>query len=359
MKIIKSVEDLVNNIKEFLDSDNKKKKKRIAILYAFNSTGKTRFSNTFSELFESKVLCYNAFVEDLFVWDNENYVIHFDSKSWIANLIDEQGIENDIIENFKITTNSKIEPLFDIKNSSITFKIATGDDSTVSNIKISKGEESIFIWSLFYTILTTLIDNLNENEDDRQTDYFNNIEYVIIDDPVSSLDDTKIITMALKLIDSIYESKNNKLKFIITTHHALFYNILYNSYKINCKCFTLSKNNSGFFLKENNFDSPFGYHLEVIDEIAKAIQDNNIKKYHFNLFRGILEKTANFHGFKKWGDCITSESNKQEFDKLINHYSHDRLSELESGDLPNDDIELFKNTFNNFVFQFFKKEVDD
>ena len=145
-----SIEAVAGKIKENLDSDANKK--QISILYAFNSTGKTRLSTAFTELANNdNVLCYNAFVEDLFKWDNENYILSLDPKSWIVKLIKEQGIEKNIIDNFSKIINSKIEPEFNLSKGEITFNIVSGDDSAKSKIKISKGEESMFIWSIFYT----------------------------------------------------------------------------------------------------------------------------------------------------------------------------------------------------------------
>ena len=193
-----SIEAVAGKIKENLDSDANKK--QISILYAFNSTGKTRLSTAFTELANNdKVLCYNAFVEDLFKWDNENYILTLEPKSWIVKLINEQGIEKNIIDNFSKIINSKIEPEFNLSKGEITFNIVSGDDSAKSKIKISKGEESMFIWSIFYTILETAIDALNTEEDKRTTPAFNNFEYIIVDDPVSSIDDNKIVTMAIEL----------------------------------------------------------------------------------------------------------------------------------------------------------------
>ncbi|MEH8794424.1 AAA family ATPase [Klebsiella quasipneumoniae subsp. similipneumoniae] len=57
------------------------------------------------------------------------------------------------------------------------------------------------------------------------------MEYVFIDDPVSSLDDTHLIELAIDLVKLIKIStytEGNGLKFIITTHNPLFYNVLYN-----------------------------------------------------------------------------------------------------------------------------------
>ncbi len=343
-----SIETVAGKIKENLDSDANKK--QISILYAFNSTGKTRLSTAFTGLAnDDKVLCYNAFVEDLFKWDNENYILTLDPKSWIVELIKEQGIEKNISDNFSKIINSKIEPEFNLSKGEITFNIVSGDDDAKSNIKISKGEESMFIWSIFYTLLETAIEELNITEEgNRSTERFNELEYVIIDDPVSSIDDNRIITMTLELIEIIKGSNNNKLKFLITTHHALFYNILFNSFKKNKEYkYILSKDGTKLKL-ENKDDSPFGYHFLVIDEIQKAIKNNAIQKYHFNLFRGLLEKIANFLGYNEWQDCVLGD-NKQECIKLINLNSHGKLSDLEYKELSNEEKALFQKTFDEFI----------
>jgi hypothetical protein len=36
-------------------------------------------------------------------------------------------------------------------------------------------------------------------------------------------------------------------------------------------------------------------------------QSGEIYTYHFNLLRNVLEKTATFHGFNKFSDCIKVE----------------------------------------------------
>ena len=119
-----SISDVAAQIKEELCANTDKKS--ITLLYAFNATGKTRLSVEFDELNENeegeiKVLSYNAFLEDLFIWDNENYILKFSTNSWIVELVREQGIERDIIDNFKASTNSKIEPSFNFETGEVVF----------------------------------------------------------------------------------------------------------------------------------------------------------------------------------------------------------------------------------------------
>ena len=63
--------------------------------------------------------------------------------------------------------------------------------------------------------------------EDRETDQFDDLEYIFIDDPVSSLDDNHLIELAVNLADLI-KSSESEVKFIVTTHNPLFYNVLFN-----------------------------------------------------------------------------------------------------------------------------------
>ena len=65
-------------------------------------------------------------------------------------------------------------------------------------------------------------------------------------------------------------------------------------------------------------DSPFAYHNLIFNEIYNAIQRNDIQKYHFNLFRALLEKTANFLGYSDYWSALLDESeNKKIFVKQL------------------------------------------
>ena len=76
-------------------------------------------------------------------------------------------------------------------------------------------------------------------ESDRETNQFDNLNYIFIDDPVTSLDDNHLIQMAVDLAEVIRKSES-ELKFIITTHNPIFYNVLYN--EINKKkCYMLER----------------------------------------------------------------------------------------------------------------------
>ena len=73
-------------------------------------------------------------------------------------------------------------------------------------IKISRGEERIFVWCFFLALFEV------EGWADKQSSHF------FIDDPVSSLDDHNIFITAETLFELI-EKYFKKRKIIITTHH--------------------------------------------------------------------------------------------------------------------------------------------
>lgn len=263
--------------------------KKVQLIYAFNGTGKTRLSREFKQLVapkniddqdgaeaessRSKILYYSAFTEDLFYWDND---LDTDAApklkiqpntftGWLITLLQELGEDSNIITNFQRYTSSKATPTFNqeyesnIKDhnnndiivttpaySEVVFQVTKSnptapeasdkitEDDLISvqgqyeKIKISKGEESNFVWSVIYTLLEQVVSTLNETDaTNRITNEFDKLEYVFIDDPVSSLDDNHLIELAVNLADLIKSSKS-ELKFVVTSHNPLFYNVLYN-----------------------------------------------------------------------------------------------------------------------------------
>lgn len=345
--------------------------KKVQLIYAFNGTGKTRLSREFKELIAPKepdteeesrikVLYYNAFTEDLFYWDNDlddDLVrkLKIQPNNFTNWVLRDQGQGPNIITNFQHYTSDKLTPRFnetyttkDNENNDIivdaytevTFSIEGGNDESIENIKISKGEESNLIWCVFHSLLEQVIEVLNVPEpDERETNQFDDLKYIFIDDPVSSLDDTHLIELAVNIAELI-KSSTSDLKFIITTHNPLFYNILFNEfnnadsrygYKVkHCVKRRLEKLNDGTFsIVEQSNDSPFSYHLFLLSELEKAIQSGDIQKYHFNFLRNILEKTSTFLGYVKWRDLLPEETfgaREAYFNRIINLSSHGKFS---------------------------------
>jgi hypothetical protein len=332
--------------------------KKVQLIYAFNGSGKTRLSREFKELIAPKdpdtdeesgvkVLYYNAFTEDLFYWDNDlendtDRKLKIQSNGYTNWVLVEQGQEPNIASHFQRYTNDKLTPSFneqftfkDKANkdvivpaySEVRFSFETGDDSDSEFVKISKGEESCFIWSVFYSLLEQTISVLNVAEEaERETDQFNDLQYVFIDDPVSSLDDSHLIELAVD-IATLIKSSTSELKFIITTHNPLFYNVLFNEFSRvkKTKKWRLEKLVDGTFsLVEQPKDSPFSYHLFLLAELEKVIESGDIQKYHFNFLRNLFEKTSTFLGFNNWEELLPQESRQAYYNRIINLSSHSK-----------------------------------
>ena len=323
--------------------------KKVQLIYAFNGSGKTRLSREFKQLIapgndnggdgdeaaqsRNKILYYNAFTEDLFYWDNDlgqdaESKLKIQPNSFTEWVLKDQGQDRNIIANFQRYANQKLTPHFSEDFAQVTFSLERGDDERSGNLKISKGEESNFIWSIFYTLLDQVITILNVAEPgERETNQFDQLEYVFIDDPVSSLDENHLIELAVNLAQLIISSQSNP-KFIITTHNPLFYNVLYNELN-NKTCYLLERFEDGTFdlvEKQGDSNKSFSYHLYLKQILEKAIADNQVQKYHFTLLRNLYEKTANFLGYPKWSELLPDD--KQAYlNRIIQFTSHSTLSD--------------------------------
>ncbi|MFL0882230.1 AAA family ATPase [Vibrio parahaemolyticus] len=335
--------------------------KKVQLIYAFNGSGKTRLSRTFKEMLaaemneedaadpfglsDKNILYYNAFTEDLFYWDNdleadESRKLKIHPNAFTKWVFEDQGQDQNIIAHFQRLTNIKLTPEFSADFSEVSFSMVAGDDDHLGNLKISKGEESNLIWSVFYSLLEQVIEVLNVPEiDDRETNAFDKLNYVFIDDPVSSLDDNHLIQLAVDLAALIKSSDFTNglgLKFIITTHSPLFYNVLHNELglkKGNKKdgCYLLERFEDGTFnlnVKYGDSNKSFSYHLHLKQLLEQAIEHNQIERYHFMLLRNLYEKTAGFLGYPEWGELLnTVPGNKQAYlNRIIQFTSHSSLS---------------------------------
>lgn len=398
-KVFNTLEDVADE----LISSNKK----VHLIYAFNATGKTRLSTILKDKLNisendeeskvKKILYFNAFTEDLFTWENdlendENRYLRYDKRTYFGYFLENQQQFDQVIITFQKFVGDLIVPIFeDIEEQAVddfgtpiidiigeqriprlerNFKSIrfTLDGETV---KISRGEERIFVWSIFTTLLELIIEELSDPEIDSD---FQNFKYIYIDDPISSLDDNNIIDSAIFLKDVIAKAENTDLKFILSTHQPLFYNVLYNEIRfekrIKRTCFYVMKkeieNNDEvkYILTDVEKDSPFGYHLKVREELRGVVDSGRVEKFHYALFRNLLEKTATFLGYGRWeevllglevaGDEITPE-NIELYAQRIDLFTHNRQSDLEFRELQerekNTLIELFKSFEKKYKFK--------
>lgn len=337
-------------------------KNRVQLIYAFNGVGKTRLSRSFRAQLLAKesaaspevddetdvrspVIYYNAFTEDLFYWDNdlekgEERVLKIQENHFSDWILGEQGQDSNIVKHFQRYTSEKLTPRFDPSFRSVRFSRDGGNEGAIENIKISKGEESCFIWCFFYSLLEQIIESRNEGDVENAEDAY---KYIFIDDPVSSLDENHLIEIACD-IARLIKRDASKLQFIITTHNPLFFNVLVNELRQldqeklkdlkprRMTCRLLSLLEDGTYELKDTSDHPFSYHLCLLQEIEQAIAGGAIQKYHYAFLRNILEKTSVFLGHKEWEDLLPGEDEDTRhayYQRLINLSHHSRSSHEE------------------------------
>jgi hypothetical protein len=340
--------------KQLRDADRK-----VQLIYAFNGAGKTRLSREFKQLVapkvgdsdgeapnqpelpRSRILYYSAFTEDLFYWDNDltqdvQPKLRIQPNSfteWLLALLRDLGQDRNIARYFQHYANDKLTPHFSEDFSEVTFSLERGNEESSGNIKISKAEESNFIWSVFYTLLDQAISTLSVAEpENRETRQFDRLEYVFIDDPVTSLDENHLIELAVNLAGLVKISPSS-MKFVITTHSPLFYNVLHNELDLKKSgkkegCYLLDRAEDGTFdlsVKYGDSNRSFSYHLHLKRSLEQAIASDQVQKYHFTLLRNLYEKTASFLGYPQWSELLPDD--KQTYlNRIIQFTSHSTLS---------------------------------
>jgi len=344
--------------------------KKVQLIYAFNGSGKTRLSREFKELVspkltadaeddeddedrKSKILYYNAFTEDLFYWDNDlegdaERKLKIQPNAYTSWVLKDQGLDQNIISRFQLHTSDKLTPHFNQEYitqdkggneitvkafSEVTFSFERGNEELSEHVKISKGEESVFVWSVFYNLIEQVTGILNIPESSyRETDSYDDLKYVFIDDPVSSLDDNHLIELAVNIAELI-KSSDSDLKFIITTHSPLFYNVLYNELGLGKGgkkegCYLLESLEDGTFdlvVKYGDSNKSFSYHLYLKQTIKTAIETNQVERYHFTLLRNLYEKTASFLGYPRWSELLP-DNKEAYYNRVIQFTNHNTLS---------------------------------
>ncbi len=353
----------------------KLEEKTYILLFAYNGVGKTRLSMRFKDIGVNgdlrDTLYFNAYNEDLFTWDNDhkgntNRYLKIDPTSRFCDKFKHHTVINKI--SYRTRRNLKRYADFTTyispKNNKIIF-IRDEGGRRVKNIKISRGEQHIFIWCLFLAIAELALDG-NEKYAD--------INYIYIDDPISSLDDSNVIAAACDLVDLLKKKNKQQLKkketddtikitkTVISSHHGLFFNVLCNEFEQNdkdkktAKYFLTKYKNPVRAVNENPIkyrlqgidrDEFFPYHVAMMKELEKAIETGELYTYHFNILRSVLEKTAIFFGRKHFSYCIKG-INPNIHKRALGVLSHGNYPFYEPKDMQEGQKELFKEIFDEF-----------
>jgi hypothetical protein len=339
--------------------------KKCVLLYAYNGTGKTRLSMAFKDLGKAgddrgDTLYFNAFTEDLFSWDNDldgdaDRKLKLNRKSQF--LVGLRELEMD----------TRVRPLLQ-RYADFDFTIDAPEEETAEwsvrffrpanpdePIKVSRGEENIFIWCFFLAIAELAIATTDDAEP------YAWVKYLYIDDPISSLDEHNAISVACHIAAVIKDQ--NRLKAIVSTHHTLFFNALYNELGKNPEKLFLGKAMGGGYLVRNTNDTPTFYHVANLTELKKAADSGAIYTHHFNLLRSLMEKAASFHGLPSWKACLQRDAGDPDgivHERLIALLNHGGYSLFEPVEMIDENKAYFRRVLDDFLARFpFNPELFD
>lgn len=330
--------------------------KKCTLIFAHNGTGKTRLSMAFKE--QGKVrdaegavtardtLYFNAFTEDLFSWDNDlahdrDRALRMNTASAFFDGLAELEMENRIRP--LLRRHADFDFQIDYAQGTVLFwreaaKDAAGEDVPVP-IKISRGEENIFIWCLFLAVAQLAIDG---------QEAYDWVKYLYIDDPISSLDENNAIAVAAHLARML--KGQDRLKAVISSHHTLFFNVLCNELGRPWQ-FHLSRGAVDWVLRDTG-QTPRFYHVAMLKELHEAAQSGGLYTYHFTILRSIMEKTATFHGFNNLGDVLKRDPDDDDGTlhfRYVQLLSHGGYSLFEPAEMLPENKDIFRRILANFM----------
>lgn len=361
----------------------------LVLLYAYNRTGKTRLSMAFKDAGKRRTkknptaipdtLYFNAFTEDLFVWDNDldgdsQRRLHLNTESSFFNAMTELALD-ETIRGYLFRYAD-----FDFD---FTYKDVTVGKETLSkpdfvsfrkgeqtDIKVSRGEQNIFIWCVFMAICERMLDGHVSYQGKK---------YLYIDDPISSLDDNNAISVACDLVKLLRRATIRRdgagaavpIKVIFSSHHALFFNVMCNeigrgSPKIPHKQYFLHRTEgSDAYTLRNTEDTPFFHHVATLAELKRAAdrKTGTLYTFHFNALRSVMEKTAAFFGHADIKFCLKKMEREEDealFNRALNLLSHGPYAIYEPTEMGEDNKDLFRQMLEEFIARFdFALPTDD
>ena len=336
------------------------------LLYAYNGTGKTRLSMAFKDAGKRKnkgqpdSLYFNAFTEDLFSWDNDlekdsERRLYINAESKFFKGLKDLALDERI--GFYLARYADF--LFDIDYDQWTVSFRKGD---AQHIKVSRGEENIFIWCMFLAICERVIDGAESYEW---------VKYIYIDDPITSLDDNNAIAVASDLAKLLRKAKGRTkqgvavsndgqmaewkviapIKAVVSSHHALFFNVVCNELKTDKhKKYFLHRPERGtaYTLRATD-ETPFFHHVAMLAELQNAADSDKLFTFHFNILRSILEKTATFFGRDDFSACIHGLDDSELFARALNLLSHGKYDIYQPMEMVDDNKKLFRQILDAFL----------
>jgi hypothetical protein len=345
----------------------------IILLYAYNRTGKTRLSMAFKDEGKRKTkknpqgtadtFYFNAYTEDLFTWENDLHgddVCHLqlNDSSIFFNGLKDLALDETIAgylgryADFEFAISYEMWKIWFHK----------GEEDC---IKISRGEQNIFIWCLFMAICERMLDGHVS---------YQGFKYLYIDDPISSLDDNNAISVACDLAKLLRRAASRTdangnpapIKIVFSSHHALFFNVMSNEIgrskegepKVTHKRYFLHRpNGDGVYTLRATEDTPYFHHVATLAELQRAAHpiSGRLYTFHFNALRSIMEKTAAFFGHADISFCLKALNKPEDealYNRALNLLSHGKYAIHEPTEMGEDNKALFRRILGDFITKF-------
>lgn len=331
----------------------KENHENIILVYAFNAIGKTRLSVEYKNFTKSENegnhtgVYYNAFSEDLFVWENDEQNnnrniklnIIWSGLNQFHSFLDANDVEEKLsMYNPKYSFSFNFHEDLEKGIESISFYLS---EENPSPIKISRGEERIFVWCFFLALFE--VDAWASQQD----------AHIFIDDPVSSMDEHNIFITAESIFDLV-EKHYLKKRIIITTHHIGLFSILFDKLKKGEKSGRYNRLTKPFILKreENKLaliglnNDVFLFHLHLMQTLDTAIR-TELYAFHFVLLRQLLENISSFLGVGRVGYILEQIGieNVEEIGNTINSLSHKNIYKFQFNKMSEVEESVFKEVF--------------
>lgn len=381
---LKDLRKLVTRLRD--DLNNPTKPTQLVLLYAYNRTGKTRLSMEFKDAGKRKTrknpkgladtLYFNAYTEDLFTWENDLdgdavRLLQLNDRSAFFNGLKDLALDETIAGYLDRYADFSFN--IDYTDWTISFskevmrqeKGAEPKRVIETNIKISRGEQNIFIWCLFMAICERMLDGHVS---------YQSRKYLYIDDPISSLDDNNAIAIACDLAQILRRAASRQdqhgapapIKVVFSSHHALFFNVMCNEIgrakegepTVTHKRYFLHRPNvEGVYTLRATDDTPFFHHVASLAELQRAADPNTgtLYTFHFNALRSIMEKTASFFGHADISFCLKALNNEEElalYNRALNLLSHGKYAIHEPTEMGEDNKALFRRILEDFTTKF-------
>ena len=337
--------------------------KKTTLLYAYNGTGKTRLSMAFKDIDKQgdirDTLYFNAFTEDLFNWDNDldgnsHRRLTLNANSRFFAGLAEMEMDNRIrpllqryadfdfridYEKWDVVFSRRVKNENYVPGSKKLMQMFEFEEKT--HIKVSRGEENIFVWCFFLAIVQLALDG---------AEAYQWVKYVYIDDPISSLDEHNAIAVANHLAQLI-KRPDSRLKTVISTHHTLFFNVLCNEFKGKAFRYFLRNAPTGSYSLVDTSATPFLHHLASIIELDEAQKSGALYTHHFNMMRRVMEQTSIFLGLEDWAECIRVAGDLDEAlsKRMIDLMSHGDYSLYEPREMMEENKAHFRRIFRAFL----------